>query len=94
MDEFHLWDYDQFKQGHLCPISVVVIDAVHQIFSLITLGAWQIALPGFLIFWWSHVSSFGRYGVIVRHSVVMYYFWAGTFICRHEPIQGSLFLLP
>lgn len=53
------------------------------ILSLTTLAAWQVVLPGFLIFRWDHRRSSGQFVVIVHHSVVMYYFWAGMCICQH-----------
>lgn len=62
--------------------------------SLTTPETWKVVLPDFFfIFGWDHVSS-GQYVLVVHHSVVMYYLWAGMFICQQEPIQGSLFLLP
>lgn len=94
MPELDLWSYGQFKWGQLCPMSVVVIGAIHQIFPLSPL--WKhgrLYFLTFFVFGWDHVSS-GQYVLVVHHSVVMYYFWAGMFICQQEPIQGSLFLLP
>ena len=91
MPELDLWDYGELKWNQLCPMSVVVIGAVHQIFCFSPL--WEHGRMYFLFFFmlgWGHVRNPGQYVMTVHHSIVMYYFRAGVFICRHEPTQGSL----
>lgn len=87
MHELNLWDYGQLRQGQLCHVSMLVIDASHQIFclhsgSVVGCTSWLLYVRD--------ITSSGHYVVIGKDVC---YFWAGMFICQSKPLQQSIFLL-